>query len=128
LIVRKGEERGEGPMRQMMTATAAGRREAARWLVTPVGHLRDVRTELLLKLVLGARVDRDPRPLLRAQQAVFEPMFAARRAAGRARLADDVDRWRYESSLAVRRFLDSALRAAEADWGSSRSSARRPPA
>ena len=116
LIVRKGEELGGGPKRRMLTATAAGRREAERWLATPVEHMRDVRTELLLKLVLGARVGRDPRPLLRAQQTEFEPLFVARRLAGRARSADDVDRWRFESSLAVRRFLDSALRAAEAKF------------
>jgi DNA-binding PadR family transcriptional regulator len=118
LIARKGEVTGRGPKRQMLTATAKGRRRADRWLATPVEHLRDVRTELLLKLVLAARAGRDPRPLLRAQQVAFEPMFAARQVARRRAGADDVDRWRYESSLAVRRFLDSALRAADATYGS----------
>jgi DNA-binding PadR family transcriptional regulator len=112
LVVRKGEVPGGGPMRQILSATAKGRRATERWFTTPVEHLRDVRTELLMKLTLGARAGRDPRPLLRAQRVQFEPLIEARRAAHRAR-GDDVDRWRYESSLAVRRFLDSALRAAD---------------
>jgi PadR family transcriptional regulator AphA len=116
LIARKGEVPGGGPKRQMLTATAKGRRYVERWLSVPVEHLRDVRTDLLLKLVVGARAGRDPRPLLRAQRTAFEQMLEARRIARRASGADDVDRWRYESSLAVRRFLDSALRAADAAW------------
>jgi DNA-binding PadR family transcriptional regulator len=125
LIARTAEVTAGGPKRQMLTATTKGRRRAERWLSTPVEHVRDVRTELLLKLVLGARVGRDPRPLLRAQLVAFEPMFAARRIARRRAGADDVDRWRYESSLAVRRFLESALRAADAAHRSKRSSANR---
>ncbi len=111
LIARNGEVSGTGPKRQMLTVTAKGRRRVEVWLSTPVEHLRDVRTELLLKLVLGARVERDTRPLLRAQRELFEALFAARRAARDRAGADDVDRWRYESSVAVRRFLDAALRA-----------------
>jgi DNA-binding PadR family transcriptional regulator len=113
LITRKGEVPGAGPKRQILTASARGRRAALRWLATPVAHLRDTRTELLLKLVLGERAGHDTRPLLREQRAMFEPHFAALRSARNAAGADDVDRWRYESSLAVRRFLDTSLRAAD---------------
>ena len=113
LIVRGPGVVGEGPKRQMLAPTRLGRRASQRWLSEPVDHLRDVRTELILKLVLGDQRGLDPRPLLRAQQACFEPVLLALRSAAKTRNADDVDRWRYESSLAVRRFLDASLRAAD---------------
>jgi PadR family transcriptional regulator AphA len=113
LVVRKGQVPGEGPMRQMLSATASGKRAAHAWLAAPVEHIRDVRTELLLKLVLLRELGEDPRPLVRAQQAAFEPIFESLQHAARVSGADDVDRWRYESSIAVRRFLDKTLAAAE---------------
>jgi PadR family transcriptional regulator AphA len=113
LVAHRGAEAGGGPTRQVLHATPRGRRVAEKWLTTPVVHMRDVRTELLLKLVLGERRGRDPRPLLRAQRDVFEPHEAALRVARRRTNADDVDLWRYESSVAVRRFLDGAIRAAD---------------
>lgn len=116
-IVRRGPESGGGPTRQMLSVTPAGRRAADRWLATPVAHVRDVRTELLLKVVLLGRRGRDPRPLLAAQREAFAPHEAALRAASRRAGADAVDRWRYESSHAVMRFLDGALREAERTYG-----------
>ena len=71
LVRAVGTEPGDGPRRTILTATASGRREVDRWLGSPVEHLRDVRTELLLKLVFGERAGRDGRPLLRAQQREF---------------------------------------------------------
>jgi PadR family transcriptional regulator AphA len=113
LVVRKGQVPGDGPMRQMLSATPAGKRATRAWLAAPVEHVRDVRTELLLKLVLLRASGRDPRPLLRAQEIAFEPIFASLQHAARVRGADDVDRWRYESSVAVRRFIASTLSKAE---------------
>jgi DNA-binding PadR family transcriptional regulator len=109
LVRATGTEAGAGPRRTILTATAAGRRESARWLGAPVGHIRDVRTELLLKLVLHQRAGLDPRPLVRTQQRELEPVFASRRAAASRAGADLVDQWRYELAVAVQRFLESAL-------------------
>src|SRR3954468_21691290 len=67
-IGRAGSKPGAGPRRQLLRATARGRAETERWLVAPVAHVRDVRVELLLKLALHTRTQRDPRPLLRAQR------------------------------------------------------------
>lgn len=111
-IVRKGAVPGAGPVRHMLSATAAGRRVTASWLDAPVAHIRDVRTELLLKLLLLRARHADPRPLLRAQRRAFAPRFRSLERAARAPGADDVDRWRHESSLAVRRFLDASIAAA----------------
>lgn len=103
-------EPGRGARRTIVAATAAGRRRARAWLVTPVVHLRDVRTELLLKLVLAPRLGVDVRSLLREQERVFRPIIAALERALTAPDADVVDRWRFESAQAVARFL-AAVRA-----------------
>ena len=104
-----GTEPGRGPRRTMLTATAAGRRETDRWLGAPVEHLRDVRTELLLKLVLCRRIGRDVRPLLRGQQRAFREIFAALEQSTESPDADLVDIWRHESAESIRRFLTTAL-------------------
>lgn len=110
LIRATGTERGEGPRRTIYAPTAAGRRELDHWLSTPVEHPRDVRTELLLKLAIAKRWRLDTRSLLRAQQRVFRPVFAALEKAARTRSADVVDRWREESVLAIDRFIKGQLR------------------
>jgi molybdopterin-binding protein len=93
----------------VLAPTATGRRVAARWLDEPVRHLRDVRTELLVKLALRERGGMDNQALLRAQQALFDPVVDALTS---SRRDDDlVDVWRRESARAVRRFLDEALAA-----------------
>jgi PadR family transcriptional regulator AphA len=107
LLSRRGRRVGQGRDRVVLTPTAAGRRTAARWLGTPVQHLRDVRTELLVKLALRDRNGLDNQPLLCAQRALFDPVIDALTSS-----EDDddlVDVWRRESARAVRRFLDRAL-------------------
>ncbi|HEY7440073.1 MAG TPA: PadR family transcriptional regulator [Acidimicrobiia bacterium] len=108
LIRATGTEQGDGPRRTIYAATARGRREHEHWLTTPIEHLRDVRTELLLKLVFGERERRNPRSLLRAQKQAFQPIFVALEKAAAAPGADVVDHWRLESAAAVQRFLDTA--------------------
>jgi PadR family transcriptional regulator AphA len=102
-------ESGDGPRRTIYTATASGRRAAEAWLGRPVEHLRDVRTELLLKVVIGRRQDRDVRPLLRAQRRTLQPIITGLARAATAPDADAVDLWRHESAQAVERFLDAVL-------------------
>jgi DNA-binding PadR family transcriptional regulator len=109
LVRASGTEQGNGPRRTILSPTASGRREVDRWLGEPVAHPRDVRTELLLKLVLAERLGTDPRPLLREQQRVFQPVFASLAEAAAAPGADVVDQWRHQSALAIERFLDEAL-------------------
>ena len=106
----RGEPGDGGPTRTIMAPTPAGDREARRWLAAPVDHVRDVRTELLLKIVLSRRLGIDPAPLLAAQAARFQPVRASlaadlEQATGEDRL---VALWRAEASAAVGRFLDRA--------------------
>jgi molybdopterin-binding protein len=107
LITRRGHAAGRGRDRVILGATAAGRRLAKRWLDEPVQHLRDVRTELLVKLQLRTRIGLDNESLLTAQQQVFAPTIDVLTS---THPDDDlVDLWRRESARAIRRFLDQAL-------------------
>ena len=98
-----GSEPGSGPPRTIWRATPKGRRASRAWLRRPVAHLRDMRTEFLLKLELGAPATE----LARKQLAAFDPVFWGLQRSVRAEPDDIVARWRLESAKATRRFLDS---------------------
>jgi molybdopterin-binding protein len=111
LVTRRGAASGHGRDRVVLAATAAGRRVATRWLDAPVEHLRDVRTDLLIKLALRERAGLDNEALLAAQHEVFEPTIDVLTSTRSD--ADLIDLWRRESARAVRRFLDEALHPVE---------------
>lgn len=77
LITPDGTEPGLGPQRTVYTAVPAGRRAAREWLETPARHVRDIRSQLLLKLALLDRAGADPVGLLRRQRAALEPIARA---------------------------------------------------
>ena len=103
-----------GPVRSVVEATPDGRQAAAAWLVTPVRHIRDVRSELMVKLALLDRSGADPQPLLTAQREQLAPIAGA--LAERLGTAAGFDRtlalWRHETVSAALRFLDAALKSA----------------
>lgn len=103
LVTRRGRAAGRGRDRTLLAATPAGRRRAKRWLDEPVEHLRDVRTELLVKLALRQRAGLDSAALLEAQQQAFAGAIDALTASPTD--ADLVDLWRRESARSVQRFL-----------------------
>lgn len=111
LISPIAEARGKaGGNKTILAPTTAGKRLVRRWLTLPVPHFRDVRDELLLKLVLCDVLRVDPTKLLTAQRAMFAPMVDALAAVGGKRgAADPVAVWRYESSRAALRFLDRMI-------------------
>lgn len=109
-LLRRHGARRSGPAgreRSLLVCTAAGKRVVGQWLDAPVEHLRDVRTELLLKLLLRRRRGLANEPLLEAQQHASREQIDSLAAAGPG--TDPVDLWRRESARAVRRFLDAAL-------------------
>ncbi len=107
LLTRRGTQAGQGRERTILHVTAAGAGAVESWLDTPVEHLRDVRTELLLKLAFRQRSGLDVAPLLNAQQELFSSTIDELTTAGPH---DDLVRlWRRESARAVRRFIDGAL-------------------
>ena len=104
LAEQRGREPGDaGPRRTVHGPTDAGRRELDRWLATPVDHLRDVRSALLLKLVVARRLGVDRSPLVTAQRAHVRRSLAA--LADRPPADDPVALWRHHSAAAVAAFL-----------------------
>lgn len=107
LARRSSPHDGGGADRVTVTATAPGRRHSRDWLDEPVAHLRDVRTELLVKLMLREQAGLDTAAFLARQRTVFDPLIE------RLRENEDtgvVATWRRENADAVRRFLDSLER------------------
>jgi DNA-binding PadR family transcriptional regulator len=105
LIEPRGSELGSGPPRTIWRATTKGRRVSRNWLRRPVSHPRDIRTEFLLKVVLGAPATE----LARDQLAAFTPIFAGLQRMADTDPSDVVARWRVESAEATRRFLRSLI-------------------
>lgn len=96
-------DRSDSGRRRMLRATPAGRGRAGTWLDAPVAHLRDLRTEFLLKVRLLERRGRSPTDLAIRQLDALEPTIAALLATD---ATDPVERWRQESARASRRFLE----------------------
>lgn len=107
LVRRSGTVPGRGRERTVLRTTRRGAAAAHRWVETPVEHLRDVRTELLLKFAILEREGRSPAALAQRQLDTFAQLFEV---IGGWRADDLVSRWRAEHADAVERFLRSAAR------------------
>lgn len=101
---RRTEPGDAAPPRTVYGATRRGRAVLRRWLVEPVAHLRDVRSALLLKLVLAERLGVPTRPLVDAQRVHFSPLLERRADAPMP--SDPVALWRRHAARAVGAFLD----------------------
>src|SRR4051794_14721861 len=103
-----GEEPGiAGGNRTILAATRTGRFQLRKWLDTPVTHLRDLRSELLLKLIIADSCGIDVSDMLDRQRdhiAELAGTIDEQLAAGSG--TDVVVLWRSESSHAALRFLD----------------------
>jgi DNA-binding PadR family transcriptional regulator len=108
LITPESVEPGLGPQRTIYTVTPAGREEAERWLGTPVEHVRDIRSQLLIKLALLYRAGRDPGDLLRRQRAALVPIAHAMQDPGAGQDGFDAIllAWRRATAAAALGFLD----------------------
>jgi DNA-binding PadR family transcriptional regulator len=104
----KGEEPGiAGGNRTILAATRSGRAQLRTWLNTPVVHFRDLRSELLLKLIVADLCEVAIGDMLDRQRDHIEEMAAALALEVDAdEPVDVVDLWRQESSQAALRFLD----------------------
>lgn len=100
-----------GPRRTLIRVTAPGDAAITTWRLAPVERVRDARSLLLLKLLFLQRGERDPSPLLHAQRATF--VSHAEELSERSTAVDGFDRillrWRYESTTAAIRFIDTLL-------------------
>lgn len=103
-----GEEPGiAGGNRTILAATRTGRAQLRKWLNTPVAHLRDLRSELLLKLVIAGHCEIDVSAMLIEQRSRIEDLASTLAAqTNGSKPVDVVALWRSESSQAALRFLD----------------------
>lgn len=117
LVTPAAVESGRGPQRTLYTVTPQGRRAAAHWLDTPVEHVRDVRSHLLLKLALLDRAGRDPADLLRRQRAILEPIAEAVKEERPQRKGFDATllAWRRATAAATLDFIDDIIRPGPGD-------------
>ncbi len=111
-VVDKGSEpSARGPHRVLLAPTPRGRHALRRWLSRPVGHVRDLRSELLVKLLLLDRAGRESEPLLKAQLAVLQEgeQALADRVARSAAFERTVAVWRLTTARAARAFVEALL-------------------
>lgn len=102
LVQRATPKDGGGADKVIISPTAAGKRIARKWLDSPVIHLRDVRTELVLKVMLRDRLELALAPFLELQHEVFDPLIAS---INKDASDSPVNLWRRESANAVKRYL-----------------------
>lgn len=119
LIEPRGEEPGiAGGNRTVLAITRSGRAALRRWVQTPVEHVRDLRSELLLKITFAAHNGIDIRDMLTAQHEHITTVIAGLERSLSSSThgndagndaADVVALWRYESATAAQRFLEHLL-------------------
>ena len=93
-----------GGQRTVLRITRSGRAALNAWLTLPVPHLRDLRSELLLKLEIGQQVGVQQASMLKEQRRIVDGIIR-----GLEKTIDNDDivtAWRIESAEAARRFLD----------------------
>ncbi|MDN5917390.1 MAG: PadR family transcriptional regulator, partial [Pseudonocardia sp.] len=107
LITAEAVEAAGGPPRTLYAATARGREQVRAWLEAPVPHIRDMRSEFLLKLAIHHRQGSDPGPLVERQRAVLGPIVTALEAelAGANAFDRVLVAWRHASARAAVDFL-----------------------
>ena len=107
----RSEASPRGPERSIYSPTRRGRAAVRRWLEEPVLHVRDLRSALLLKLVLGRRAGVDQRQMLEEQHRVLGEIEASLTA--RCAEVDGAEElllaFRLEATRAASRFVDARL-------------------
>ena len=102
LVKRAQPKDGGGADKVIISPTAKGKAHTKVWLDQPVEHLRDVRTELVVKMMLRDRAGLPALSFLSAQHEAFAPLL---RAIESSPAQTPVDMWRRESASAIKRFL-----------------------
>jgi len=92
-----------GQLKWTLVCTPRGKKAARQWLQSPVEHLRDMRSEFLVKFLLMQRAGVDTAEFVRSQRDALEERTSGLIAStGR----DVVSLWRREQARAALRFLD----------------------
>lgn len=102
-----GEEPGAaGPNRTILAVTRTGRARFRTWVRTPIEHLRDLRSELLLKVVFAEMHGIENGSMLAAQRTIITQQAAALESTEPSASNDVVGLWRLEATRAARRFIE----------------------
>jgi DNA-binding PadR family transcriptional regulator len=112
LVERGGVEQGaRGSTRTLLRVTPTGRHDFGWWLTEPVAHVRDLRSELLLKLLFAQRSGRDRAPVLQAQRAILTETIKGleSRPVGEEPSEVTLRSFRLETARAGQRFVDQEL-------------------
>jgi tRNA (adenine37-N6)-methyltransferase len=100
-----------GPARTTLGPTRRGRAAFRRWSGAPIEHVRDLRSELMVKLLFAQRTGSDPAPLLHAQASLLARAELALERQTRA--AADFERtlglWRLSVVRAALSFVEALL-------------------
>ena len=109
--VRRTSPSDAGPARTTLGPTRRGRSAFARWRGDPVPHVRDLRSELMLKLLFHERSGLDPAPLLHRQAAALAETERALGAqlASASGFARTLALWRLSASRGALSFVDGLL-------------------
>lgn len=107
LIRSSGATGGKGPDRTLLAITPEGSASLAAWLNEPVAHVRDLRSELLIKLLLLERRGLDPTVLIRRQLERTRPIAQtlARDVGSATGSGRSIALWRSTAAQAAIRFL-----------------------
>ncbi len=108
-VEESGEEAGlAGGNRTLLTMTKPGRAIFRAWINTPVVHLRDMRSELLLKLVLADECGIDMSAMLKTQRKNIKTLQRnIDNSLDGDGENDTVHAWRREIAEATLRFIDT---------------------
>lgn len=109
--VRRTSPSEKGPARTTVGPTRRGRSAFLRWRGSPVGHVRNLRSELMLKLLFHDRAQIDPRLLLERQARVLVRIERALDAqlAAAAGFDRTLALWRLSASRGALAFVDGLL-------------------
>ena len=102
LVKRAQPKDGGGADKVIISPTAKGKSHITAWLNQPVEHLRDVRTELVVKIMLRERSGLPATTFLRQQRDALTPVLQSIESSPSD---TPVNMWRRESASAVKRFL-----------------------
>lgn len=92
-----------GQLKWTLVCTASGSKAARAWLELPVDHLRDMRSEFLVKFLLLQRAGASAIGFIRSQRVALEQRTSNLVASTER---DAVTLWRREQARAAVRFLD----------------------
>lgn len=103
LLSSRADRGARGQAKKLLKLTAAGNKALDAWLDEPVQHIRDIRTDFLVKVMMREKLALPLVPFVIAQRAALDDVVST---LSRSRDRSVIGVWRREQARAVGRFLD----------------------